>query len=917
MALTPGTRVGHYEIVSPLGAGGMGEVYRARDTQLKRDVALKVLPAEVATDPERLARFQREAELLAALNHPHIAQIYGVAEADGVRALVMELVDGPTLAERIAQGPVPVAEALPIARQLADALDEAHERGIVHRDLKPANIKLSGAWGPTPTRLSDGHLAPTRSATDVAGCSVKVLDFGLAKALGADATAETAELSTMTSPAETQAGIILGTAAYMSPEQARGRAVDKRADIWAFGVVLYEMLTGAKSFPGDTITDVLGAIVHKEPDWTLLPADTPAEVRALMRSCLEKEPRRRLRDIADGLARLDSPSPAEDSSARPTAPATSTFRRWVRDPRSMAALVIGGIGLTLGTVALIETSVSTKPEWAHVSITLPETMKDVQPTRQLFGFPLALSPDDRYVAFGGTREGTDILFLRAIDSFDVIEVAQDGRMPFFKPDGRALGFMRGGEVWRTPLDRPLPAPVGRIPAAEWNYRDALWHPAGDILVTTDRGLYRISENGGEATLAIPVETGNREAFYALSLLSDGRVMVAIEADDGVGLGVVDVGTWTITRKKGVTGSYVRGWLFTPSPNGLAAARFDERRLSVAGESVVIAGTPTSAVTRGRATAISNGGSTAWLTSPLTPSALTYVDQSGHESSLEQAAEEPLMRWPRLSPDGKRLAYGRVGEGSTTGCYPMEGSLEVLDLVTGARTRLDRVGQTEPVWMPGGTALVAATGSTPCHGLALLPTDGRAGSALFAKPPTFEVWPTSISSDGSQLVYYVNGAGADDGLYAMNLETRESTPLFGRPGVKGARFSPDGRWIAYQVLVNDRYQVEVVSWPTPDARHVVSSEGSEPLWSADGRRLFFRGESDIMAADVLPGAGFSTAPPKALFPDVYLEDPYGDQSWDLAPGGRFLMLKPAPTAPLEVRMIRNVVGWLEQQAQPGG
>jgi len=285
MSLSSGTRLGPYEILAPLGAGGMGEVYRAKDTQLKREVALKVLPAAVAADPDRLARFQREAELLAALNHPHIAQIYGVAESDGVRALVMELVEGPTLAERIARGPVPVAEALPLAQQLADALEYAHERGIIHRDLKPANIKLTWGGAPPPRR-DDRHLEPTFSAADVADATVKVLDFGLAKALAPDlATSahdlEAANSPTITTPAMTQAGIILGTAAYMSPEQARGKPVDKRADTWAFGVVLYEMLTGRTAFPGETITDVLGAVVHKDPDWSALPPDVPPHVRSL------------------------------------------------------------------------------------------------------------------------------------------------------------------------------------------------------------------------------------------------------------------------------------------------------------------------------------------------------------------------------------------------------------------------------------------------------------------------------------------------------------------------------------------------------------------------------------------------------------------------------------------------------------
>src|SRR5687767_14791121 len=402
MPLQPGARLGSYEIVAPLGAGGMGEVYRARDTRLRRDVAVKVLPDLVAADPDRLARFQREAQVLASLNHPNIGAIHGFEEAQGTGALVLELVEGPTLDERLRQGPMPIDDALPIARQVVDALEAAHARGIVHRDLKPSNIKIR----------PDG--------------TVKVLDFGLAKALDESAGADLPIAATRTSPALTHAGIILGTAAYMAPEQAKGREVDARADIWACGCVLYEMLTGASPFGGESVSEVLAAVLKSEPEWRELPADTPEAVRRLLRRCLQKDPARRLQHIGD--ARLEL-----DDAAAPAG--TADGARGATGPRRREGLpwAIAGI-LALAAVALGVKAFS-RP-------LAPETRLEITTPSTADPFAFAISPDGRKVVFVARANGRPQLYIRAFDSASAepLPGTEMATFPFWSPDGSAIGF---------------------------------------------------------------------------------------------------------------------------------------------------------------------------------------------------------------------------------------------------------------------------------------------------------------------------------------------------------------------------------------------------------------------------------------------------------------------------------------------
>jgi hypothetical protein len=477
-----GQRLGPYDVVSRLGEGGMGEVYRARDTRLNREVALKILPASFAADADRVLRFTREAQTLAALNHPHIAHIYGVEESDVRRALVMELVEGETLAERLARGAMPLDEALPVARQIADALEAAHEAGIIHRDLKPANVKV---------RPDD---------------TVKVLDFGLAKAMepaSGSARDAAANSPTFTSPALTQAGIILGTAAYMSPEQARGRAVDRRADIWAFGCVLFEMLVGRALFAADTVTETLARVIEREPDLSALPATTPPALRTLLARCLVRDPRQRLRDIGEARVVLEQPLATEP---HPAVPARGTRRR------ALAAVVVAAAAIAAATTAWLMRTMdpATVPGERRFALATPGDAPPVETTIAPDGGAILVIADGK-------------LWLQRLDSFTPIEVrdSEEARSPFWSPDGSAFGFEARGQLWRVPRDGGSPVRIGGVP--EFGFSSAVaWLRDGRLAFTTGgSGLLQMPVTGGDARPMFTLDPAKELDVHDVSPLPDG------------------------------------------------------------------------------------------------------------------------------------------------------------------------------------------------------------------------------------------------------------------------------------------------------------------------------------------------------------------------------------------------------------
>ncbi len=893
-SFTPGARLGPYEVEAKLGEGGMGEVYRARDTRLDRTVAIKVLLAGTTWSPDARARFEREARAISQLNHGNICTLFDVGREGDTDFIVLEYLAGETLATRLTRGALPVEEAVAIGIQMADALAVAHRRGIIHRDLKPGNVMLVRAG----SAKSDAVTAT-------------LLEFGLAQALGAP-TAATAgtEPTTVTSPMPLPGqGALLGTMLYMAPEQVEGQEADARSDLWALGCVLFEMITGRRTFDGKTHTNIAAAILEREaPALTSVAPHVPAALAHIVGRCLEKDRDARWQTASDVRRELQwvarqSAAPLAASSAATPAPAP---RHWVRDPRSLAALTTAVLGLMLAARGFL---VPGQPAGARdvvsLSITLPESLSDVQPPNTTWMNNVALSPDDVHVAFSGLRGGTRVLFLRRVDTFEVREMPGGGRYPFFSADGRALAFMRGNEIWRTPVDTLAPVRVGAMASAEWNILAALWHPRGDLLFAAERGVYRMPDAGGDMALVVKSDASTKQIFRELSLLPDGRLLASTTDTSGEHLLVIDASTWQATTLVGQTGGrFAGGWLFRLSRAGMVAVRFDERRLASIGEPIALGSVTGPDVNVLGVPAVSRGGSVAWFVIAIVPREPVFVDRTGREHALPFWPDQPMVRWPRLSPSGHRLAHAFSGD--------EDDPLRITDLRTGAVTQLPRVGATEPVWLLDESAIVSAAGTYPNHGLVRQPVDGRKFEPV-GEVTDFEVWPASISKNG-ELAYYVGTSEGIEDLYVLDFKTKKVTRI-PTPGTqRGARFSPDGRWIAYESALGGVSQIEVVSWPDLALRRVVSSDGgTEPIWSADQREIFYRNGDKVMAAKVLPGPDFASAPATELFSRPYLSDPFGDQSWDLAPDGRFLMLKAKQAVRPEVRMIRNVPALLEAAA----
>jgi len=868
----------------------MGEVYRATDTRLGRDVAIKVLPAELAQDAERLARFEREAKLLASLNHPGIAHVYGFESEtpDGgvpIHFLAMELVPGEDLAERLERGPLPVDEALRIAKQIAEALEEAHERGIVHRDLKPANVKV------TP----DGK--------------VKVLDFGLAKAYeGEAASGPVAQLSQSPTLAHTgtAAGIILGTAAYMSPEQARGKRVDKRADVWAFGVVLWEMLSGQRLFAGETVSDVLAGVLKTDPDWGALPADTPEPVRGLLRRCLERDPLERLRDIGEARVLLSGRLEPAAADELASGPARRPAPWLVALPWVLLALGVAG-ALTLRREPAAERPIG--PETVRVAIPGPgpEYAQDVHERP-------VVSADGRTLAVALRGPQGNALFVRPLDSFDLVRVEGGGRRPFFSPDGRSLAFLRFGTVWRMDLAERQPSRVGRLNEQFTNFGIGAWHPDGRLLIPGAAGLWSLPATGGDAALLVAADAAIRERIVSVGVLPDGRLALTVVSQ---GVARVEIRAADATEPRVVArdveeGAVVGDVLLTRRGGQWRASRLDLRSLEPIGASVSLPDLPLLPYGFAERPAITMAASLAWIPgAALQQRELVWVSRTGAATSLGLAPGYP--RWPRLAPDGHRLAVGSIKEGESGDARGAR-RVGVVDLQTRRLTWLD--GSAEPVWSPDGRRVVM---SVCCDRMELAEqvADGsRPLETLFAVEGG-EAYPTSTSRDGAWLVYYgldtAVGRMAEDPLndiFVMDRRTGERR-RHALPGdQKGGRLSPDSTWLAYQSTEGDRTHVHVVSFPALDRDYTVSVDGGEePAWSADGKELYYRRGADMMRVAVpAPGETVSWPPPEVLFSGNYAYDDSGDQSYDVAPDGRFLMMRPLESGGVTLHVV---LGWMAE------
>ena len=866
----------------------MGEVYRARDAKLGRDVAIKVLPAEFAADPERLARFQREAQVLASLNHPHIAGIYGLVELGGIEALVLELVEGETLAERIARGPLPLDESLEVARQIASGLEAAHERGIVHRDLKPANVKLTAAG------------------------TVKVLDFGLAKAMSGDASSPDATHSPTLTAAATQAGVVVGTAAYMSPEQARGRAVDRRADIWAFGVVLYEMLTGLKAFSGETVSDTLAAVLRADVNWSMLPAETPGSVRRALRRCIDRDLKTRFHDAADVRIAMDEPpEPMADS-----VPAGSSARpRWMW-LALIAALVLAAFGW-FRTVS----GGSTPEPATRVSVVLPVGEQLPYEDNPL----LALSRDGRQLAYVAERAGATRLVLRPLDAAEShpIEGTADAQDPFFSPDGRWVGFFAEGKLQKVAVGGGLPIVLADAP----NPRGAVWLDDDRIVYSPEytAGLSIISARGGKAdVLTRPnTERGERTHRWPASL-PDGRILFTVGSArrpsnyDEAEVHVLDLATRK-TRKIFEGGSMPRyvppSHLAIVRNNTLLLVSFDPKRAVATGDAVPVLEKVGGDTSGGTAyAAIASVGTLAYIQGAWAPAGRTLVlaERSGKTSDVPLSPR--LFEAARFSPDGKHITFS-VGSGGG-----QDDDVFVYDIASNVLTRLtfSNTG-ISPVWSPDGKRIAYGALVGGREGLWVNAADGSGReTSLDLLPGGIEV-PDSWSSGGHAIV--LSRVSPKVGLWLLPMDGASAgVAREVQPGASGGALSPDGRWIAY---ATGQFALgEVFVQPadgSPGKWQITTARGGWPIWR--GNQVFFlRDGGDIWSVDVETTPTFRAGTPRMVFKG---EGRYNIRTaplypWDVSyDGQRFVLLRNEQTT--VANRIDLVLGWAAEigRAPSGG
>jgi eukaryotic-like serine/threonine-protein kinase len=844
LSYQPGFRFGVYEIVSPLGAGGMGEVFRARDTKLGREAAIKVLPQLFVADPDRVARFQREAQLLAALNHPHIAGIYGLEEHDGARFLVMELVEGESLAARLAGGRLAIDEALAIASEIGQALEAAHEKGIVHRDLKPANIMLT----------ADGR--------------VKVLDFGLAKMLERDPTDSSSSLSPTLSVHATYAGMILGTAAYMSPEQARGRAVDKRTDVWAFGCVLFEMLTGKRAFEGEDVTDTIAAVVRGDPDWSALPANLPPNIRAVLSGCLQKDRKQRFSDISVPLFLMGAGAGVVPAAPAPVAARRALLRRAL--PAAVAAILAA---LVTGVVAWSLRPVPAAPVVAR----FPITLGDGQAFSNTGRHAVAISPDGRRIVYNANlrlwvRQLSE-LEARPIPGAEGLGGALGVTNPVFSPDGLSVAYFvvlapgpqQQGALKRIAVSGGVPVTI--CPAA--NPFGMVWHGDEIVFGAGAGGIMRVPATGGKPEALITLKS-NDEAAHGPQLLPGGDVVLFTLAQnagrntdrwDNAQLVAQSLksGERKVLVPNASDGRYLpTGHLVYAASGVVFAVRFDLRRLAVVGGPVpVIEGVSRAA---GASTGaahfnVAENGSLVYIPGPAAMSvsgrSLAFMDREGRMELLK--LPEAPYEYPRISPDGTRIAVGTDdGKVANIWIYDVSGVNNRRQLTFGGRNRV-------PVWTADGDRVAFQSDREGDRAIFWQRADGNGTAERLTKPEAgAEHVPQSWSSDGKQL-FLTSTLGPDNTLLIYSLADKRAVPFSDvkTPDHLTAALSPDGRWVAYNNL--SLGGVFVQPYPATGARYNVGV-GIHPFWSPDGTELFMSPRGRFQSVKITTRPAFGFAPP---------------------------------------------------------
>ena len=863
-----GTTIGSYEIRAALGAGGMGEVYRAHDSKLGRDVALKLLPAAFAGDPDRVARLRREAQVLASLSHANIAAIHGLEESGGVPVLVLELVEGPTLADRIAAGRLPLDDSYAIARQVAEGLEAAHERGIVHRDLKPANIKLR----------PDG--------------SVKVLDFGLAKAL--ESSQHTAGPSPVTNLTMTRDGAVLGTTPYMSPEQSRGLAVDRKTDIWAWACVLFEMLSGRQAFAGSDTTDVTAAILRGEPDWSLLPAATPPGVRRLLRRCLEKDPRRRTADIRDARLALDD---AIADAAAAAIPARA------RAGRERAIWIAAVAGCLVGATAIwwhSRPSDARATHELHTEITTPPTTDPVS---------FALAPNGERIAFVASLNGRPLLWTRSLSTGESapLQGTEGAAYPFWSPDSRSIGFFANDRLFRIGADGGSLKDLATAPVGT----GGTWGRDGVILYTMvpDAPVARVPDQGGPLEFA-PTDQNAPGGNRFPQFLSDGRHYLYFVAETGI-RGVY-VGSLDRAERRHLLDADAAAVFVPPAAIlFLRAGTLYMQHLDAA--SLALDGDP-SPVARGvvfdnngaLAASAADDGSIVYRAGASRQRQLAWFDRSGAQigEAFPPDGASPLN--PKISPDGRQVALSRGTSGNV--------DVWLEDLTRkGALTRLTSAPTPDiyPIWAPDGSRLAYGGAGEGGFAIRLISAAGGESTVAF-DGPLAEV-PMDWSRDG-RFILYKEQSQTRSHLWALPMSPIDKpfavAPLSEATDERAGQFSPDGKWVAFESNESSRYEIYVQAFPKPGARTVVSTDGGlQPRWSPDGRELYYvTPDARLMAVAlrVRDEATIEAASPVPLFQTRISGAVTGGSAmeYDVSSDGRFLMNTVVEQAAAPITLIVN-------------
>ena len=871
MSLEAGTRLGAFEILAPLGAGGMGEVYRALDPKLDREVAIKLLPEQLGADTNRLARFQREAQLLASLNHPNIAAIYELGDADGKAFLVLELVEGPTLAGRIREGPIPIDEATDIARQIAEALEEAHEHGIVHRDLKPANIKVT------------------------TGETVKVLDFGLAKAYAGDeseSSSSTSQSPTMSGQA-TQAGVILGTAAYMSPEQARGKPVDKRADIWAYGVVLFEMLSGRRLFEGDTVSDTLAAVLRAPIDTDELASSVGSHIHRLMERCLVRDPTMRLRDMGEARILL-SATGAPGDDARP-APRTKRSRALAVAPWGVAVLAAIVAGVVGSRAPAPETS------------TPPQPLRFTIDASHVGNSGVSVSPDGRRLAFRQAQgDFTGSLWVRSLDRFEPVEIPDTENITnhFWSADGREVAFFRGRELFAHDI---AAGSTRKILTGEAPFRGGSWSEQGTILLGMAGSIYRAPASGGSAEVLLAPEEGKTSWHGGPSFLPDGERFFFTseieEAGDNIPIiqvaGLAAPSRGRVLIRGAMRARWSNGHIVYATDDGvLTAQRADADSLDLIGAPFEIGrGMLADARSGFVAADASASGIVAYRTFRYPEVEFVWFSATGQR--LSKASKPGTWHNFDLSPDGQRIATTAriVGQGN---------ELWVIEPGRGIASRVDEpdsLGVSDPTWSPDGQHLAFRFGRS-------LVTRAAQGGEL-RTVLNQRAYPDSWSRDGKWLLYGNAGLGRYD-LFAIALDEADAKPIRlveGSASADEPRFSPNGNWISY--ATQSEAEVFVIPFPPTGERWQLSSGGGlQPRWSTDGNTLFYLEPGGRLMRVRIPESDPRNAEkPQAIF-DTGLEGSVSYDDYTVAPDGRFLLSLPIRGEAGARAPIHVLVGWEE-------